>query len=141
MRFFAWLYIGAFGLVMWTNKLGYFYDQSFAKKQALGEVSQDILETQVNPAVWEISGHIVLKQRKDFDDASEAYAWRLLAEVSLSEEMFQEVKDCVLEAAGGSRKDEVENKEEEGALHKPILPESASHLSQDCLVLQRWKKS
>lgn len=86
--------------------------------------------------MWEISGHIVLKQRKDFDDASEAYAWRLLAEVSLSEERFEEVKDCVLKAAEGSQKDEVENKEEEGALYKPILPESASHLSQDCLVLQ-----
>ena len=74
--------------------------QSFAEKQALGEVSQDILDTQVNPAVWEISGHVVLKRKKDFEDASEAYAWRLLAEVSLSDERFEEVKAYVLEAAG-----------------------------------------
>jgi GDP-L-galactose phosphorylase len=37
------------------------------------------------PAVWAISGHVVLKRKKDFDEASEANAWRLLAEVSLSE--------------------------------------------------------
>jgi GDP-L-galactose phosphorylase len=41
------------------------------------------------PAVWAISGHVVLKRKKDFDEASEANAWRLLAEVSLSEERFQ----------------------------------------------------
>ncbi|KAK2416341.1 chaperonin CPN60-2, mitochondrial [Trifolium repens] len=39
--------------------------------------------------VWAISGHVVLKRKKDFDEASEANAWRLLAEVSLSEERFQ----------------------------------------------------
>ncbi|KAF3443594.1 hypothetical protein FNV43_RR13282 [Rhamnella rubrinervis] len=91
-----------------------------SEKQALGEVSQDILETQVNPAVWEISGHIVLKRRKDFDEASEAYAWRLLAEVSLLEDRFEEVKDCILEAAGGLREVEVEDKKEEEVLYRPL---------------------
>lgn len=100
------------------------YDQSFAEKQALGEVSNDILETQVNPAVWEISGHIVLKRRKDFDDASETYAWRLLAEVSLSEERFEEAKSYILEAA---------DKKEEEARCNPVSPKTPSHLSQDCL--------
>lgn len=112
-------------------------DQSFAERQALGEVRQDILDTQVNPAVWEISGHIVLKRRKDFDDASEAYARRLVAQVSLLEHRFEEVKDCILEAAGGFREvDQVKNKKEEEAPYKPLSPEPASHLSQDCLVLQ-----
>lgn len=50
-------------------------------------------------AVWEISGHIVLKIRKDFDEASEQYALRLLAEVSLSEDRFQEVISYILEGA------------------------------------------
>ena len=74
--------------------------QSYAEKQALGEVSQDILDTQVNPGVWEIGGHVVLKRKKDFEDASEGYAWRLLAQVSLSEERFDEVKACILEVIG-----------------------------------------
>ena len=86
--------------------------------------------------MWEISGHIVLKRRKDFDDASETSAWRLLAEVSLLEDRFEEVKDCILEAAGGLHQVEVENKKEEEALYRALSPDSASHLSQDCLVLQ-----
>jgi len=73
--------------------------QCFAEKQARGEVDQEILETQVNPAVWEISGHIVLKRKKDYDLATEEYAWKLLAEVSLSLERFEEVKGECLKAA------------------------------------------
>lgn len=72
--------------------------QCYAEKQALGEVSPELLDTQVNPAVWEISGHMVLKRREDFEEASEVNAWRLLAEVSLSEERFQEVKALIFEA-------------------------------------------
>lgn len=74
--------------------------QCYEDKQALGEVSQELLDTQVNPAAWETSGHIVLKRRKDFEEALEEYAWRLLSEVSLSEERFQEVKAYLLEAVG-----------------------------------------
>lgn len=72
--------------------------QCYAEKQALGEVSLELLDTQVNPAVWEISGHMVLKSKKDYDEASEANAWRLLAEVSLSEARFEEVKALIFEA-------------------------------------------
>lgn len=73
--------------------------QCFAEKQARGEVDQEILDTQVNPAVWEISGHIVLKRRKDYDLATEEYAWKLLAEVSLPAERFEQVKGECLKAA------------------------------------------
>ncbi|KAG0598711.1 hypothetical protein M758_12G095300 [Ceratodon purpureus] len=73
--------------------------QCFAERQARGEVDQEILDTQVNPAVWEISGHIVLKRRTDFELATEEYAWKLLAEVSLSHERFEEVKAACLKAA------------------------------------------
>ena len=103
------------------------YVQCFAEKQALGEVSQEILDTQVNPAVWEISGHIVLKRRKDFDDASEAYAWRLLAEVSLSEARFQEVKEANVEE---------NNINEKESLYKPPARPAAPHLPRDCSVHQ-----
>lgn len=71
--------------------------QCYAEKQALGEVNPELLDTQVNPAVWEISGHMVLKRKKDYEEASEANAWRLLAEVSLSEERFQEVRALIFE--------------------------------------------
>ncbi|PIM98258.1 putative hydrolase (HIT family) [Handroanthus impetiginosus] len=107
--------------------------QCYAEKQAHGEVDRDLLDTQVNPAVWEICGHIVLKRRKDYDEASEQYAWRLLAEVSLSEEKFQEVKSFVREAANLQSEEEYISMQE-GRYDSTTL-QVASHLPQDCLVL------
>lgn len=78
--------------------------QCYAEKQALGEVSPELLDTQVNPAVWEISGHMVLKRKKDYEEASDENAWRLLAEVSLSEERFQEVNALIFEVIAGGDK-------------------------------------
>ena len=59
-------------------------------------MSQEIIDAQVNPAVWEISGHFLLKRKEDFEAASEAYVCRLLSDVSLSEERFQEVKAYII---------------------------------------------
>uniref|UniRef100_A0A7C9AW94 Uncharacterized protein n=1 Tax=Opuntia streptacantha TaxID=393608 RepID=A0A7C9AW94_OPUST len=87
-------------LIADSGKRIFLLPQCYAEKQALGEVSPELLDTQVNPAVWEISGHIVLKRRKDYDEASEENAWKLLAEVSLSEARFEEVKAMVFEAIG-----------------------------------------
>ncbi|KAG6489294.1 hypothetical protein ZIOFF_050563 [Zingiber officinale] len=78
----------------------FLFPQCYAEKQALGQVSQELLDTQVNPAAWEISGHMVLKRKKDFEQASEDYAWRLLAEVSLSEAMFEEVVKACMHVCG-----------------------------------------
>jgi len=97
-------------LIADCGKRVFLFPQCYAEKQALGEVDQEILDTQVNPAVWEISGHIVLKRKQDFDRASEDYACKLLAEVSLSEERFEEVKDYILEAAATG---EMQTEEEE----------------------------
>lgn len=71
-------------------------------------MSAELLDTQVNPAVWEISGHMVLKRKEDYEGASEENAWRLLAEVSLSEERFQEVQALIFEAIASS----IEQKDE-----------------------------
>ncbi|KAH9679438.1 GDP-L-galactose phosphorylase 1 [Citrus sinensis] len=43
------------------------------------QLSSEFLDTQVNPSVWEINGHMVLKRKKDYEEASEENAWRLLA--------------------------------------------------------------
>eukprot|EP00249_Psilotum_nudum_P024669 c29257_g1_i3 orf=562-1944(-) len=83
----------------------FLFPQCFAERQALGQVEQDILDTQVNPAVWEISGHIVLKRKCDYESASEDYAWKLLGEVSLSDDRFDEVKQlCMSEAVVSKNK-------------------------------------
>ncbi|KAL6313930.1 hypothetical protein AAG906_011657 [Vitis piasezkii] len=85
-------------LIADAGKRIFLFAQCYAEKQALGEVNQELLDTQVNPAVWEVSGHIVLKRKEDYEGASEQNAWRLLAEVSLSEERFQEVNALIFEA-------------------------------------------
>ncbi|MBA0838355.1 hypothetical protein Goarm_010420 [Gossypium armourianum] len=118
--------------------------QCYAEKQALGEVSPELLDTQVNPAVWEISGHMVLKRRKDYDEASEGNAWRLLAEVSLSDERFREVNALIFEAIAGS--EDVIKNGTKPLLEEPCLEEDdaitkSSHRgamvagTQECLVL------
>ncbi|XVF33955.1 hypothetical protein REPUB_Repub18cG0015800 [Reevesia pubescens] len=123
--------------------------QCYAEKQALGEVSLELLDTQVNPAVWEISGHMVLKRRKDYDEASDENAWRLLAEVSLSDERFREVNALIFEALASGEvgignvtetlveepDTKAQSLEEDNAITK------SSHRSmvagtQECLVLQ-----
>ncbi|KAL0659836.1 hypothetical protein Bca4012_080421 [Brassica carinata] len=77
--------------------------QCYAEKQALGEVSTEVFESQVNPAVWEISGHMVLKRKEDYEGATEEKACRLLSDASLSEERFKEVNALIFEAIGCSK--------------------------------------
>ena len=114
--------------------------QCYAEKQALGEVSAELLDTQVNPAVWEISGHMVLKRKTDYDEASEANACRLLAEVSLSEERFEEVNALIFEAiVPGEAEGEADVKplrvEKVDAINKSTCPAMMAG-SQECVVLQ-----
>lgn len=45
----------------------------------------------VDPACWEIGGHIVLKRHQDYVNATEEWAWKLLEYASLPEERFAEV--------------------------------------------------
>ncbi|KAG1369975.1 GDP-L-galactose phosphorylase 2 [Cocos nucifera] len=114
----------------------FLFPQCYAEKQALGEVSQELLDTQVNPAVWEISGHMVLKRRKDYEEASEDYAWRVLAEVSLSEERFQEVKAYIFEATGLVEAEVEDMDADENKATYQSTTASATHFSQGCLVLR-----
>ncbi|CAL9770142.1 unnamed protein product [Musa acuminata subsp. burmannicoides] len=116
----------------------FLFPQCYAEKQALGEVSQEILDTQVNPAVWEISGHMVLKRKKDYEEASEEYAWRLLAEVSLSEARFEEVKAYIFEATGlESEEEKIEPEENKGTPHQSSTTAvAANHFPEGCLILQ-----
>lgn len=102
-------------------------------------MSTELLDTQVNPAVWEISGHMVLKRKKDFDEASEANAWRLLAEVSLSESRFKEVNSLIFQAITS---DEIEVTlvpqcvEKADVISSSTTQPSMVAGSHECLVLQ-----
>ncbi len=65
--------------------------QCYAERQAAGVVPQEILDTGVNPAVFEIAGHMVLKRKEDYEAISQDLAWRMLEQVSLPEERFLQV--------------------------------------------------
>ncbi|KAM3353108.1 hypothetical protein ACQJBY_024346 [Aegilops geniculata] len=84
-------------LISESGKRVFLLLQCYAEKQASGKASQEFLDMRINPAAWELSGHLVLKRRKDYDEASEATLCRFLVEASLSEAEFQELKGCVLE--------------------------------------------
>lgn len=75
----------------------FLFPQCFAERKATAEVSEDILDTQVNPACFEICGHMVLKRRQDYDDISEAFVWRILSAASLDNEQFAKVLQLVRE--------------------------------------------
>mmetsp|Transcript_23557 Transcript_23557/g.60460 ORF Transcript_23557/g.60460 Transcript_23557/m.60460 type:complete len:450 (-) Transcript_23557:225-1574(-) len=70
--------------------------QCFAERQATGQIRQDLLDTQVNPAAFEIAGHLPLKHRPDYDKIDEEFAVDLLAAASLSKDKFAEIVQLVL---------------------------------------------
>jgi GDP-L-galactose phosphorylase len=80
----------------------FIFPQCYAEKQARGEVPEHLLDIGVNPAVWEISGHLVLKRRQDYDNFTEASAWELLAAVSLTEEQLDDVARLVFGGQGAT---------------------------------------
>lgn len=75
----------------------FLWPQCYAEKQARGVVPEDILATGVNPAAFEIAGHMVLKAKADYDSMTEERAWRMLAEVSVSQDRFMEIAKLCLE--------------------------------------------
>ncbi|KAI0488917.1 hypothetical protein KFK09_028756 [Dendrobium nobile] len=84
-------------LISDSGKRIFVFLQCFAERQALGKVSQEILDTQVNPAAWEISGYLVMKRRKDYEEASEQNICGFFEEVSLSDK-FEELQESVVQA-------------------------------------------
>lgn len=74
-----------------NGKRVFLFPQCYAEKQAKGLVPEALLATGVNPACWEIAGHLVLKSKKDYDTINQSTAWDLLAAVSYSEDEFMSV--------------------------------------------------
>ena len=71
--------------------------QKFSQRIAKGEVPEDVVATGVNPAVFEISGHLLYKTREDYDACSQAAAQRMLECASLTEEDFYDTVALALE--------------------------------------------
>jgi len=64
---------------------------AFSQRKAQGELPGDVLDSQVDPAVFEISGHILLKRMEDYVNITEEWVWKLLSCSSVSEEVFNDV--------------------------------------------------
>jgi len=69
---------------------------AFSQRKARKELPEDILESQVDPAVFEISGHQLMKRREDYEGMDEAWVVRLLRCASFDEERFDEVIDLAM---------------------------------------------
>jgi GDP-L-galactose phosphorylase len=65
------------------------WPQCFADKQAKNLVPQVVLDTGVNPAAFEIAGHMVLKRPEDYEALSQETAWNILQHVSLTNEAME----------------------------------------------------
>ena len=51
---------------------------------------------QVDPAGFEISGHLILKRQEDYDNVSQEWVWRLLSFASLSQAEFEDFVSLAL---------------------------------------------
>eukprot|EP00882_Tetradesmus_deserticola_P017980 GHRQ01019291.1.p1 GENE.GHRQ01019291.1~~GHRQ01019291.1.p1 ORF type:complete len:142 (+),score=65.89 GHRQ01019291.1:235-660(+) len=80
----------------------FLWPQRYAERQARGEVPDHLLDIGVNPAVWEISGHMVLKRVQDYAEFTEASAWELLAAVSLSEDQLAAAEGMLFGVGGAA---------------------------------------
>ena len=67
----------------------FLWPQCYAAKQASGLVPESLIATGVNPAAFEIAGHVIMKNRRDYEELSQTLVWTLLSEVSLSKEEFE----------------------------------------------------
>jgi len=74
----------------------FLFPNRFGDAKAGGRVPEDLLETAVDPACFELAGHMVFKRACDFEAASEGGVWRLLAAASPSEEDFAAICDLAL---------------------------------------------
>ena len=70
--------------------------QVFSHRAAKGEIPEDVAATGVNPAVFEISGHLLYKQQDDYDACTQDAAFKMLACASLGEEEFYETCSHIL---------------------------------------------
>ncbi|BDA41606.1 GDP-D-glucose phosphorylase 1 [Coccomyxa sp. Obi] len=74
----------------------FLFPNAFARAKAKGLVPEDLLDSQVDPAAFEISGHIIYKRSQDYDHVSQDAVWRLLSYASYSEADVLEMARKVL---------------------------------------------
>lgn len=74
----------------------FLFPNRFGAAKAAGRVPAELLDTQVDPACFELAGHMVFKRGADFEGADERTVWRLLAAASPDEGDFAAICDVAL---------------------------------------------
>merc|ERR1712032_61681 len=66
----------------------FLFPQKFDENKRLGVIPEEVLDTQVNPACFEIGGHMVMKRAQDYKDLTEDKVCEILSYASLTEAEF-----------------------------------------------------
>mmetsp|Transcript_9541 Transcript_9541/g.23752 ORF Transcript_9541/g.23752 Transcript_9541/m.23752 type:complete len:448 (+) Transcript_9541:364-1707(+) len=77
----------------------FLFPNKFDENKQKKVIPEDVLDTQVNPACFEIGGHMVMKREEDYKHVSEGKIFELLSYASLSEEEFAKVEQDLFSAA------------------------------------------
>lgn len=74
----------------------FLYPNIFSQRIAQGLVPQEVVDTQVAPAVFEISGHMLMKTRETYEDMTDALCCRILQETSVCSMLFQAITNVAM---------------------------------------------
>lgn len=72
---------------------------AFSQRKAKNELPQDVLDSQVDPAVFEISGHQLMKRKEDYDGLTEEWVIRMLRCACVEDDTFDSVVQLACEIA------------------------------------------
>jgi len=70
----------------------FLFPQKFDENKRLNAIPEEILDTQVNPACFEIGGHMVMKRKEDYENLTEGMICKILSYASLTETEFKAVE-------------------------------------------------
>ena len=64
---------------------------AFSQRKAKNELPQDVLDSQVDPAVFEISGHQLMKRKEDYDGLTEEWVMNMLRCARFEDDIFDSI--------------------------------------------------
>ena len=103
--------------------------QIFSHKIAQNKVPDWIVETGINPAVFEISGHMLFKREDDYEICSEAMASEILASASLDEDEFCNLMREVLERTEEGEEEDEDRKSDSNDKSRTSEEEGSAQMS------------
>lgn len=68
----------------------FLFPNNYSLAKAAGSVPDDLLDTQVDPAAFEIAGHLILKRSEDYQSISQVISDKRLVIISVDSSLFAE---------------------------------------------------